>query len=192
MMHWYPTQLLMRRPHLWNDPAVRPLARGYDLRTYQAADDALALAHTLTAAFGDPWTVERVRKELTTAPNVLAIYVATWHNRPVATASSRWLPHLFPGSGYVHWVGPHPDHARRVLGTALMSRLLRDFRDRGYKDAVLETDDFRYPALKTYLRCGFLPVYEVNKEDHRSRWVAIFQVMLAPGEGDRAAVVDRA
>jgi mycothiol synthase len=122
----------------------------------------------------------------------LAVYVATWHDRPVATASSRWLPHLFPGAGYVHWVGTHPDHARRGLGTALMIRLLQDFRDRGYRDAVLQTDDVRVPALKTYLRCGFLPVYDVNEEDHHTRWAAIFQAIFDPRDGDCAPASESA
>ncbi|MDQ4100031.1 MAG: GNAT family N-acetyltransferase [Chloroflexota bacterium] len=141
------------------------------------------MAHVLAAAFASEWTVQRVREELTQAPDVLAVYVATWRHQPVATASSRWLPHLYPGSGYVHWVGTHPDHERRGLGLALMSRLLQDFRERDYRDAVLETDDFRLPAIKTYLRCGFLPVYDVSGEDHRNRWAAIFPRIFLPEGG---------
>lgn len=110
----------------------------------------------------------------------------------MATASSRWLPHLYPGSGYVHWVGTHPDHTRRGLAMALMARLLQDFRERGYRDAVLETDDFRIPALKTYLRCGFLPVYIVKGEDHRSRWAAIFQTIFGSAVTNQPTTSDRA
>ncbi len=182
-----PAQLLMQRPHLQDGPAVRPLTDGYDVRTYQQGQDESSLAHVLAAAFASEWTVQRVREELTQAPDVLAVYVATWLDQPVATASSRWLPHLYPGSGYVHWVGTHPDYVRRGLGLAVMSRLLQDFRERGYRDAVLETDDFRLPAIKTYLRCGFLPVYDVNGEDHRNRWAAIFQKIFLPdGRGEGA------
>jgi mycothiol synthase len=173
------TQLLMHRQHLDHDPAVPPLPAGYEVRTANGADDERALAGLLTAAFEEEWTVERVRKELTDAPDVLAVYVVTWQGQPVATASSRTAQDKFPGSGYVHWVGAHPGHARRGLGSILMNRLLQDFQERGYRDAVLETDDFRLPAIKSYLRRGYLPVYDVNGEDHRPRWAAIFPALFA-------------
>ena len=173
-----PTQLLMYRPHLDNVPATRPLPEGYEVRQFEAGDDIEALAETLTSAFAEEWSVERVKSSLTEASDVLAVYVVTWEGRPVATASSRLDPGPFAGSGYVHWVGAHADHAGRGLGTALMVRLFEDFRERGYPDAVLQTDDFRIPAIKSYLRCGFLPVYEVQGDDQRARWSAIFQQVL--------------
>jgi mycothiol synthase len=64
-----------------------------------------------------------------------------------------------------------------------MSRILEDFRDRGYRDAVLETDDFRLPAIKVYLRFGFVPVYEVKGEDQRARWSALFQKIFEQRKG---------
>ena len=42
--------------------------------------------------------------------------------------------------------------------------------ERGYPAAVLETDDFRIPAIRSYMKLGFVPVYDVRGEDHRARW----------------------
>jgi mycothiol synthase len=172
-------QLVMRRPHLRDVPAVAPLPAGYRLRPFADPADVAALAATLATAFDEPWDEARVRRELADAPDVKAVYVVTWQGNPVATASSRSLPDRFPGSGYVHWVGTDPAHARRGLASALLARLLRDFAERRYADAVLETDDARLPALRTYLRFGFLPVYAVQGEDQRDRWAAIFQRLFA-------------
>lgn len=72
-----PSQLLMQRPHLQDDPPVRAVPEGYELRTARSGHDETALAHVLTAAFGDAWSVQRVREELTGAPDVLAVYVVT-------------------------------------------------------------------------------------------------------------------
>jgi mycothiol synthase len=168
----------MYRPHLHDDPAVRPLPAGYEVRIARGDDDERDLALVMTAAFDEEWTVERIRTALTEAPDVLAVYVVTWQGRPVATASSRWDPAQFPDTGYVHWVGALPDHAGRGLGAALMERLMQDFRDRGYHAAILETDDFRLPAIKVYLRLGYVPVYDVKGEDHHDRWSAIFQKLF--------------
>ena len=171
------TQLRMYRPHMRDIPASPPLPAGYELRPCEGEEDERALADALTGSFGEDWPVSRVRSSLTEASDVLAVYGVAWQGAPVATASSRYDPDKFPNCGYVHWVGTHPDHARRGLGMALMVRLLHDFQERGYRDAVLETDDFRLPAIRSYLRCGFLPVYEVNGDDQRDRWSAIFQAL---------------
>ncbi|MGB3330293.1 MAG: GNAT family N-acetyltransferase, partial [Thermomicrobiales bacterium] len=153
---------------------------GYALRQATAADEE-ALAAVLSIAFVESggWTPDTVRERLTRADDVDAVYVVTFNDEPVATASSRHDDARFPGSGYVHWVGALPGHSGRRLGSALMDRLLVDFRARGYRDAVLETDDFRLPAIRTYLRHGYVPVTEdVKGENHRARWSAILpQVM---------------
>ncbi len=169
--------ILMHRPHLLNVPESSPLPDGYVLRLFNG-DDLEYLASTLSAAFDEPWSRERVQTSLTETPDVKAVYVITWHGQPVATASSRWLPDRFPQSGYVHWVATHPQHVRKGLASALLAHLLHDFRDRGYTDAVLETDDFRIPAIRSYLKFGFLPVYTVGEEDHRYRWSSIFQTLF--------------
>jgi mycothiol synthase len=182
-----PHQLRMYRPHLNDLHTGTPLPAGYGLRTAHGPDDEIALAGVLAASFAEEWTVDRVRQQLTAAPEVLAVYVATWGDEPVATAASRWVPHRFPETGYVHWVGTDPGHARRGLGLGLMLRVLQDFKDRGYRHAILETDDFRLPAIRTYLRCGFVPVADVDGEDHRDRWSAIFQAIFTPDPGDTRA-----
>jgi mycothiol synthase len=38
-------------------------------------------------------------------------------------------------------------------------------------DAVLETDDFRVPAIKVYLSLGFRPEY--RHATHEPRWAAL-------------------
>lgn len=171
--------LLMRRPHLRAIPLSPALPAGYELRTWAPDDDLDSLAATLTGAFQDEWSPERVRTSLTEAPDVRAVYAVFRDGKVVATASSRLLPERFPESGYVHWVGTVPEHARLGLASLLLIRLLSEFAERGCKDAVLETEDFRVPAIRTYLRLGFTPAYEVGDEDHRERWSAIFQHALS-------------
>lgn len=175
-----PTQLLMRRPTLEGDLLVPTVPAGYEMRLANESDEA-ALADLLTTAFPelDPWTVESVRERLTQAPDVDAVYVIAHDGQVVATASSRHDHDRFPGSGYVHWVGALPGHAGKRLGSALMDRLLVDFRERGYRDAVLETDDFRLPAIRTYLRHGYVPITEdVKGENHLARWSMVLPQVL--------------
>lgn len=168
-------QLLMRRPHLRDLPTVRPLPDHYRLRQYIAPDDLPTLNATLQQAFVEPWDEARARRELLDVPGVKAIYVIEHEGAVVGTTSSKIVPDRFPDSGYVHWVAVADAHLRRGLAAVLMRRVLQDFIERGHRDAVLETDDHRHPAISAYLRFGFLPVYDVRGEDHRERWSAIFQ-----------------
>jgi hypothetical protein len=51
---------------------------------------------------------------------------------------------------------------------------------------LLETDDFRLAAIKSYLGLGFVPVYRTDAaraDDHEARWSAIFATLLAPAAG---------
>lgn len=171
--------LFMRRPHLRKIPAVAPLPPGYALRRALSPQDDAGLAATLTAAFAQEWDVTRVRARLTEAPDVRAVYVIVRDGEIAATAAHRRLPERWPQAGYVHWVGTHPDHARKGLASALLAHLLRDFAACGYREAVLETQDSRLAALRAYLKFGFLPIYEPDAEGQQAIWSAIFQKIFA-------------
>lgn len=183
-----PSQLQMRRPNLDHLPEAPPLPDGYELREFGPDDSEQDLCDTLQSAFPETaWSVERVREQLTASPAVLATYVVIHDGVPVAVTASRYVPEMYPGTGYVHWVGTHADHTRKGLGMALMVRVLQDFVDRDYRDAILETDDFRLPAIRSYLRCGFVPVLTFPDGDHSERWSEVFPRLFerSPATGSR-------
>jgi mycothiol synthase len=84
----------------------------------------------------------------------------------------------FPGSGYVHWVGVHPDARGMRLGAAVSLRAMYRFVELGCRDAVLETDDHRIPALKTYFALGFQP--ENACPTHPERWKKVLEALGQP------------
>lgn len=136
------------------------------------AGDEPALALLLRAAFEDEtWTEERVRRALTAAPDVERVLVLRADDEIVATASARLLPERFPGAGYVHWVAVAPAKRGLRLGAAVTLAVLHAFRELGLDTAVLETDDHRLPAIRTYLRLGFEPL-EADAES-AARWAAV-------------------
>lgn len=56
---------------------------------------------------------------------------------------------------------------------------LRKFRSDGLESAMLQTDDFRLPAIRTYLNLGFTPM--IVHENQFARWVLVFaQLGLRP------------
>lgn len=149
-----------------------------DLRRATAAD-AATLGELMRLAYGeDDWGVERVHRELLDADDVPATWVVHDDRKIVATASERYLPERFPGAGYLHYVAASPDRAGEGLGRLVTEQVLSQVAARGYNQCVLETDDFRRPALVTYLRLGFVPEYRSDEE--RLAWSSVFRSLLAP------------
>ena len=173
-------QLVMLRPQLDELPAIPPLPSGYTLRTF-ADGDMPSLIATLAESFREYWDEARVARELTAAPDVQTVYVVAHGDRVIGTASSRFVPARYPEAGYIHWVGVASEHVRRGIASALLVRVLHEFVERGYPAAVLETDDFRIPAIRSYMKLGFVPVYDVRGEDHRARWSKVMMgVVTSP------------
>ena len=78
----------------------------------------------------------------------------------------------FPGEGYFHMVAADPDAQGKGYGKLIGLVALHSLKDRGYKTAVLSTDDFRIPAIRAYLFLGFEPIY--SHESHQGRWEKVF------------------
>jgi mycothiol synthase len=163
------SQLHMRRPNLENLPPLA-LPDGYTLRESSSGDEA-GIAALLQTTFGDTWTSDRVARELTQSDDVKKTFVLENNGEIVATASARLLPEAYPDAGYVHYVAALPDHAGKRLGYLASLATLHEFVRLNCKTAVLDTDDFRLPAIKTYLNLGFAPYHRDGT--HEARWAAI-------------------
>ena len=163
-------QLLMKRARLDDLPEAPRLPAGCSLRACRESD-LPSLANLLRLAFDDEsWDVDRVRRDLFDAPDVVTIHIVVCGKDVLATASSRRTAD-YPGDGYLHWVASHPQHRGQGLGRIICLAVLDEFRALGCEGAVLETQDPRLPAIKTYLGLGFEPV--MRDETHHERWQAI-------------------
>jgi len=169
------TQLFMTRPAGAGELPVPALPDGVVERAAVAAD-ADALAALLAEAFDEAWDADRVRRDLLEAPDVAVTHLLEEDGRLVGTASERVMD-LYPGAGYVHWVGVPPAARGRRLGSILTALCVAGFARRGLPVAVLETDDFREAAVLSYLRLGFVPEY--RSETERTAWSALMPRLLA-------------
>ncbi len=173
------TSLAMRRISLENLPEIEAfLAPNTRLRACrgETTQDRQRLLDLLKAAFDDEnWTPERLDKELVRDLNVKTIFVIEEKELFVATASVLLAPDTMPDTGIVHWVGSHPDYRGRRLGYQATLATLWEFRRLGCKDALLRTHDHRLPAIRTYLRLGFVP--ESIQPSDAECWNAVFQEM---------------
>jgi mycothiol synthase len=176
-------QLFMRQPDLSALPAAPSLEPGYVLRKAEPADHE-QLAGLLSEAFGDIWDATRVAEEFSASNGVEATYVVATPAGVVATAAARLMPDRYPDAGYVHYVGARSSERGKHLGEAVTRQVLTHFGAGGLHQAVLETDDFRLPAIWTYLRLGFVP--EPRVPGDVIRWSAVLRNLAAPQRAARA------
>jgi mycothiol synthase len=173
-------QLFMRLPELSDLPPAPPHEPCYALRAAVPTDHG-QLAELLCEAFGDRWDAKRVAAEFSPGNGVEATYVVVSPVGVVATASARRLPDRYPEAGYVHYVGARVSERGRRLGEVVTRRVLVHFVAAGLDQAVLETDDFRLPAVRTYLRLGFVP--EPRTPGDARRWSKVLRNLARTGEG---------
>jgi mycothiol synthase len=162
------SQLFMIRKNLDELPDLSP-PNDLHLRTVRPGEESV-LAAVLTAAFGEEWTVERVRSGLTEAPDVDATWVVEVAGQLVATASCQRRDRSVP-VGTVHWVAADPAITGKRLGYWVSLAVLQDFHRAGIREVNLSTDDHRRPAIVTYLNLGFLPWY--RDDTHPERWQTV-------------------
>ena len=172
-------QLFMRLPELSDLPPAAPLQVGYTLRAAVPADHE-QLSEVLSEAFGDTWDAARVAEEFSPGNGVEATYVVVSPAGVVATAAARRLPDRYPEAGYLHYVGARSSERGRRLGEVVTRRVLVHFAGSGLDQAVLETDDFRLPAVRTYLRLGFVPEPRVAGDP--IRWSKVLRKLTRPRE----------
>jgi len=101
-----------------------------------------------------------------------------------ATAMAHHNPSpLHPSGGQVSWVAADPAYRGRGLGFAVSAAVTARLLQAGYRRIYLETDDWRLPAIRMYLKLGYLPfLYRPNM---RERWRTVCGQCDFPFEPER-------
>jgi predicted dehydrogenase/RimJ/RimL family protein N-acetyltransferase len=152
-------------------PAPR-LPDGYLLRQWRP-DEVGEYIELMDMAGFTGWSEERVNN---TARNLLPdgffVIEHKASGRLVATAQAAHRPTgLHPFGGELGWVAGDPAHKGKGLGTAVCAAVTARLIGAGYKEIYLSTDDWRLPAIKVYLKLGYVPM--LYAEDMKARWQAV-------------------
>lgn len=75
--------------------------------------------------------------------------------------------------GYIHMVACKPEYRGRRLGSLLNAIALDVLKQQQMQTAYLTTDDWRIPAIRSYLRAGFVP--DCTAADMQERWDEILK-----------------
>lgn len=152
------------------------LPAGYSLRHFEAGDEA-NWDRVNVDAFG--WDAKELHFTRVLAGDVAfdprRVLFIMHNGQAVATASAWWRAGHPPTLGYLHYVGALASHAGRGLGMQVSLACMHFMRDEGRTRCLLHTDDFRLPALHTYIKLGFTPV--LVHENQRQRWRDVFAAL---------------
>ena len=178
-----PPQLRMRLHRFDSLPPVA-LPSGYGMTTLREAGvDAWMDALNSTGQLGD-WDVDRAGDWLTGERSAISegTFIVTFDGRPAATCCTI-PPTSTERRAELGWLSVSPEHQGRGLGSQVCLAVLHFARRMGYAEIYLNTDDWRLPAVKTYLALGFEP--EMAHESHPRRWAAVYEELGVAGPTER-------
>jgi len=157
---------------------------GYRIRTYRE-DDGPHWRRLISQGIGGDYDEAAFRNSVAGSGGFdpQGLFFAETNGAVVGTACAVWQDRYPRDTGYVHMVAVDPAHQGRGLGRALTLSVLHRLRERGYRRAVVQTDDWRLPAIRMYLGLGFRP--RMTHESHENRWREIHRKLGRPKEAPR-------
>ncbi len=173
-------QLQMVWPHrLLNQPPLVDTPARYRLRTYRPGDEERFIEVMHLAGWPE-WNTAKLEGIIgRVLPDSWFMAVDLELDQIVATAMALHdhTP-LHPFGGELGWVGSDPAHRGRGLGTCVCAAVTARLLAAGYRDIHLYTEHFRLPALKIYLKLGYVPF--LHTEEMLPLWRDICQKLDWP------------
>ena len=135
------------------------LPAGCSIRNYRPGDEESFLG-LMEAGNFDPWDEAKLHYNAARAiPGGWFLAVDERVDRVVGTVVSL---HNYSGSTYftgdLGWLAVDPSYRGRGLGYSLAAHATDRLLKGGYSRIQLHTEGFRLPAVKIYLRLGYVPV----------------------------------
>jgi|GEM_PF-89806 len=137
----------------------------------------------IKASFGEKTDYSMIENDPTCAPE--RVFFLRHARMDVATASARVMD---DGTGKVHMVGIHPAYAGEGCAKYVVLEAMKCLKALGIVECTLSTDDFRLPAIKTYERLGFEPMYDADDEEMKARWQAVHEKLNGYVKAGRAPI----
>jgi mycothiol synthase len=168
----WPERLIGVPPIIWLPP-------GYLLRTYQPGDE-VRFRRVMELSGWPGWDQEKLKPLLARIlPEGWLMAVDVASGEIVATAMAvHSSTERHPFGGELSWVASDPVHRGKGLGRAVCAAVTARLLAAGYRNIHLYTDDFRHPALLTYLRLGYVPF--LFQPEMADRWQAICTTLNWP------------
>lgn len=158
----------MRREHLDDIPDYI-LPTGYSIRRYQPGDeDSWCRIHLLADKYTDI-TPALFEKEFESNTQKLAerqYFLIDRMGTPIGTATA-WFDKFGEQSlGRVHWVAIVPTEQSKGLAKPLLTMVCNRLKELRHNKAYLTTQTVRIPAINLYLKFGFIPTIDSQRDNN--------------------------
>lgn len=165
-------QLKMYRPAELGKPEAK-IAEGFTIREMRPGEEA-DWAYGCFTSFGiETVTPEHYERMMAHDEGVRMqdVFFVCKDDKPVGTATARTDD---KGDPFLHFIAIHPDFRGHKLALPLMVAVINRHLEMGREGCFLTTDDWRVPAVKSYLNLGYLPV--LWSDDARERWEKMLRI----------------
>jgi GNAT superfamily N-acetyltransferase len=161
------TRVLMIRETLDEIPAFS-FPPGFSMRWYEPGDERLWVDIHKKADTHNTIGIELFRQQFGADDKLIAqrqCYLINAAGEAIGTATA-WRDENLGGAsiGRVHWVAIVPAYQGCGLSKPLMTTVCERLRDLGHTRAYLATALERKPAIRLYLRFGFVPWIRSEEE----------------------------
>jgi len=149
------------------------LPEGFYLRTFKKQDKKGLIEIFRLSGLAEWSDIEFEVVKSSFLPNGFFVVVENDTEKIVATMGARHTPNKFnPNAGDIGWLCSHPEFLGKRLGYAAAAAATNRLLEIGYTNIYVNTDDYRLPAIKIFLRLGFEPLMYNNGIE--KRWNIIF------------------
>ena len=169
-----------------------PIPTGYTLRPYHLGDEDQFFI-IMSVAGWEGWNNEVLQPWLAKIiPDGWFMIVEDKTNRILYTAMALHnYKGIYPFWGELGWLAGDPDHSGIGLGLIVSAAVTERLIDAGYRNIQLFSEDYRLPAIKTYLKLGYIPSFYI--EGMADRWEEICHKLewpFTPGNWNNANKAD--
>ncbi len=133
------------------------LPEGYKLKTFSPGDEEKWVELMRNIFPESDWTVEKFKEAFASQPQFdpQGLFFIIKGEEYVATALGWFDDVNNKEMGRVHWVGVKEEHRGKGLGKAVVLAVLHYLRSQGSWKVILDTQEYRKPAIRLYETLGF-------------------------------------
>lgn len=173
----YERQLIMRWTNDGKTAEMPKMPEGLTLTTIDKRENGVAewlelLSHGITDGVETPDYYKRAMTDKKSYSPDKCFFILR-DGVPVATITVLCERHL--DNGVIHMVACNENARGCGIGNLMNEIAVYTLKKEGMKTAHLTTDDERIPAIKSYLRAGFVP--EESTDEYVMRWAEIMKII---------------
>ena len=144
------------------------LSKNYSLNKYSKDLDKTWIELLCMGEFDGEWNKNTFNEFISPIERQEGSKAVLENNKAIAATFASAVIYEKKETGRLDFVVTHPDHRKKGLGKNICIAVINHFIEKKYEKVILQTDDWRIPAIAVYLKLGFKPVF--TSKELEKRW----------------------